>query len=187
MFLIVGVLYSLMWFRSKVILYRWDSIVRFSVNIWLVGDWFLEQLCFYEITKMERKERAELSFSWNWHVLLSVLIGICSAQASGPWFLSCVPVLGMRSRGLFAKKRKVGKRRVMTWGKQTYQYVSITNHYKNIFSGIFFDCFNCACWTNCIFLPSGWSISPKLFVCLAVLSCLNVRRSTRKYALKDMH
>lgn len=183
MFLIVGVLYSLMWFRSKVILYRWDSIVRFSVNIWLVGGWFLEQLCFCEITKMERKERAELSFSWNWRVLLSVLVGICSAEASGPWFLSCVPVLGMHSRGLFAKKRKVRKGS----GYDLWQTNLPININKNIFTGIFFDCFNCACWTNCIFLPSGWAISPLLFVCLGVLSCLNVRHSTWKYALKDMH
>lgn len=172
MFLIVGVLYSLPWFRSEVTLYRWDSIVRFSVNIWLLGELVSGTVVF-----LRHYESGEKRKDWTL-IFLNLALGagvVASAGAYAPaHHPSPVCPCWACSKVCLLKRGKVGRRRLWLW--QTNLPININKH---IFSKTYFWLLQfCILDKLCIFYPVVEPF-PLLFVCLWVPNCLSVRQYTK--------
>lgn len=74
-------------------------------------SWFLEQLCFYEITKNAEKRKGCTPLSLN--LARGARVVASAVCKPGPWLCSCVPVLSVQ-HGVFAEKKKSREKGVMT-------------------------------------------------------------------------
>lgn len=159
MFFIVGVLYSLPWFRSEVTLYRWDSIVRFSVNIWVVGELVSGTVVF-----LRDYENGEKRKGWTLIFLnLARGAGVVASAVHEPQPIT--PVLcarvGRAVRCVCWKEERWGEGGY-DCGKQTYQSISINTSFQR---HIFWLLQSCILDKLHIFHPVVEPF-PLLFVCL---------------------